>query len=100
MSAGENDRPNMEIVQLLLQALGKPESLIHYVKDRPGHDRRYSLDCAKIRALGYTPHPDQFEERLRETVAWYRANEAWWRAIKEKGQEYQQFMRQWYADRQ
>ena len=46
------------------------------------------------------PHPDQFETRLRETVAWYRENEAWWRAIKEKGQDYQQFMRQWYADRQ
>ena len=97
---GENDRPNMEIVRLLLEALGKPESLIHYVKDRPGHDRRYSLDCAKVRALGYAPSPDQFEERLRETVAWYQANEGWWRAIKEKGQEYQQFMRQWYAERQ
>jgi len=97
---GENDRPNMEIVGLLLQMLGKPESLVHYVKDRPGHDRRYSLDCAKLRALGYAPHPERFEERLRETVAWYQANEDWWRAIKEKGQEYQKFMRQWYAERQ
>ena len=97
---GENDRPNLEIVGLLLEALGKPASLIRYVTDRPGHDRRYSLDCTKIRALGYAPHPELFEARLRETVAWYRANEGWWRAIKEKGEGYQQFMRQWYEERQ
>ncbi len=97
---GENDRPNMEIVRLLLRYLDKPESLIHYVKDRPGHDRRYSLDCAKMAGLGYVPEANRFEERLQETVAWYRANEPWWRAIKEKQSEYQQFMRQWYAERQ
>ena len=72
---GENDRPNMEIVQLLLSFLGKPDSLIHHVKDRPGHDRRYSLDCTKMRGLGYVPESERFEERLRETVEWYRANE-------------------------
>ena len=97
---GENDRPNMEIVRLLLDTLGKPDSLIRYVQDRPGHDRRYSLDCTKMRALGYVPHPERFEERLRETVAWYRANEAWWRPIKEQSGEYQAFMKQWYAERQ
>ncbi len=97
---GENDRPNMEIVHLLLKFLNKPESLIHYVKDRPGHDRRYSLDCTKMAGLGYHPERDRFEERLQETVEWYLAHETWWRAIKEKQHEYQQFMRQWYADRQ
>ena len=97
---GENDRPNLEIVRLLLDFLGKPDSLIRYVQDRPGHDRRYSLDCAKLRALGYAPHPERFEERLRETVAWYAANESWWRPIKEQSGEYQEFMKQWYAERQ
>jgi dTDP-D-glucose 4,6-dehydratase len=97
---GENDRPNLEIVHLLLRFLGKPESLIRHVQDRPGHDRRYSLDCSKMAGLGYRPETERFEERLRETVEWYKANEPWWRAIKEKQHEYQQFMRQWYAERQ
>ncbi len=97
---GENDRPNLEVVHLLLNMLGKDESLIHYVKDRPGHDRRYSLDCTKMAGLGYHPEQGRFEERLQETVDWYRANEPWWRAIKEKQAGYQEFMRQWYKDRQ
>ncbi len=97
---GENDRPNLEIVRLLLELVGRDESLIRHVQDRPGHDRRYSLDCAKMRGLGYAPSPERFEERLAETVAWYRANEGWWRAIKERQAEYQSFMKQWYAERQ
>ena len=97
---GDNDRPNMEIVRLLLQFLDKPESLIHYVKDRPGHDRRYSLACDKMAGLGYAPEASRFEERLQETVAWYQTHEPWWRAIKEKQQDYQQFMQRWYAERQ
>ena len=97
---GENDRPNLEVVYLLLKMLGKDESLIHYVKDRPGHDRRYSLDCTKMGGLGYHPEQGRFEERLQETVDWYRANEPWWRAIKEKQAGYQEFMKQWYKDRQ
>ncbi|MGI4789646.1 MAG: dTDP-glucose 4,6-dehydratase, partial [Janthinobacterium lividum] len=97
---GDNDRPNLEIVHLLLKLLNKPDSLIHYVKDRPGHDRRYSLDVTKMAGLGYHPEKERFEERLYETVQWYLANEGWWRAIKEKQHEYQQFMQKWYADRQ
>lgn len=97
---GDNDRPNMEIVQLLLKFLGKPESLIHHVKDRPGHDRRYSLDVAKMATLGYKPEKERFEEHLKDTVDWYLSHEAWWRKIKEKQVEYQEFMRNWYADRQ
>ena len=96
---GENDRPNLEVVHLLLKYLDKPETLIAHVKDRPGHDRRYSLDCAKMAGLGYNPEQGRFEERLRETVEWYRAHEDWWRKIKEKRADYQQFMQQWYADR-
>ena len=96
--AGESERPNMEVVRLLLKYLDKPETLIKYVLDRPGHDRRYSIECAKIAALGFHPGHD-FEERLRETVAWYKANEPWWRKTKEKQQEYQEFMQTWYKDR-
>ena len=97
---GENDRPNLEVVHLLLKMLGKDESLIHYVKDRPGHDRRYSLDCTKMGGLDYHPEQGRIEERLQETVDWYKANEPWWRAIKEKQAGYQEFMKQWYKDRQ
>ena len=97
---GDNDRPNLEIVHLLLQYLNKPDTLIHHVKDRPGHDRRYSLSVEKMAGLGYKPEKERFEERLKETVDWYIANEAWWRKIKEKQRDYQEFMRQWYAERQ
>ncbi|MDQ2799957.1 MAG: dTDP-glucose 4,6-dehydratase [Armatimonadota bacterium] len=95
---GGNERPNVEVVKRLLQLLGKPESLIAHVKDRPGHDRRYSIDCSKLKALGYQPEKP-FEERLEETVHWYLANEGWWRKIKEKQRDYQAFMQQWYAER-
>ena len=97
MSAARTTGPTWKSCTLLLKFLNKPESLIHHVQDRPGHDRRYSLDCTKMAGLGYHPERDRFEERLKETVEWYLANEAWWRAIKEKGHEYQQFMRQWYG---
>ena len=80
--AGGNERPNVEIARQLLRYLEKPETLIRYVKDRPGHDRRYSIGCGKMKALGFRPEKP-FEERLRETVAWYKANEQWWRPLKE-----------------
>ncbi|BDI32152.1 dTDP-glucose 4,6-dehydratase [Capsulimonas corticalis] len=96
---GDNDRKNIDVVHLLLEYLNKPETLIHHVKDRPGHDRRYSLDVTKSRKIGYTPDTD-FESRLRDTVQWYVGHQEWWRTIKEKDQEYQSFMKKWYADRQ
>ena len=77
---GGNEWPNLEIAKLVLQELGKPESLLTFVKDRPGHDRRYSVDTQKLRALGWAPrHP--FREALARTVQWYRQNEAWWRPL-------------------
>ncbi|MGZ3442339.1 MAG: dTDP-glucose 4,6-dehydratase [Polyangia bacterium] len=79
---GRSEKPNIEIVRAILRELDKPESLIRYVADRPGHDRRYAIDDRKIeRELGWT-RARRFDEGLRSTVAWYRANEAWWRAIK------------------
>jgi dTDP-glucose 4,6-dehydratase len=77
----ENECPNIEIVKSILSGLGKPESLIQYVKDRPGHDRRYAIDASKSRGeLGWTPTV-AFEDGLRETIEWYLKNEAWWRRV-------------------
>ncbi|MCW4005064.1 MAG: dTDP-glucose 4,6-dehydratase [Candidatus Bathyarchaeota archaeon] len=77
VSAG-NEVPNIEIVKKILELLNKPESLITFVEDRPGHDARYSLDSSKIQAeLGWTPR-SSFDEALKATVNWYLENERWW----------------------
>ncbi|HEY7828924.1 MAG TPA: NAD-dependent epimerase/dehydratase family protein, partial [Candidatus Limnocylindrales bacterium] len=78
---GSAELTNREVVRLLLDALGKPWSLVRTVEDRPGHDRRYSLDGTKLAALGWRNRVD-FGEGLRATIDWFQANEAWWRAIK------------------
>lgn len=79
---GESERTNMEIVTLILKILGKPESLIKYVKDRPGHDRRYAIDSTKIKTeLGVTPKT-LFSEGMEQTVRWYLDNREWWERIK------------------
>ncbi|HET7106135.1 MAG TPA: dTDP-glucose 4,6-dehydratase [Candidatus Acidoferrum sp.] len=70
-------QPNLKIVRTILQLLGKPDSLIHYVQDRPGHDRRYALDSSKIRReLGWSPFVS-FEEGIRKTIEWYGASSEW-----------------------
>ena len=76
-----NEKANIEIAQLIVEELGKPLDLIKFVKDRLGHDRRYSLDSTKICTLGFTPRYE-FKEALRETIKWYKENEGWWRRIK------------------
>jgi dTDP-glucose 4,6-dehydratase len=79
---GRCERTNLDLTHTLLDALGKPRSLIRYVKDRPGHDRRYAIDCAKIeRELGWRPAVT-FERGLRDTVAWYREHPDWIAAIR------------------
>jgi dTDP-glucose 4,6-dehydratase len=71
-------------VKLILKILGKPESLISYVKDRPGHDRRYAIDSTKTRTeLNWTAQR-QFDEAIAETIQWYQENEAWWRPLMKK----------------
>ncbi len=72
-----NEKTNIEITKLILKLLDKPESLIKYVADRPGHDRRYSLDTAKIRALGWKPK-HSFDEAMKLTIEWYEDNGSWW----------------------
>jgi dTDP-glucose 4,6-dehydratase len=78
---GGNEVENVDLTHQILRLVGKPESLITRVTDRPGHDRRYAIDGAKMAALGWKPARD-FGPGLEATVAWYRANEAWWRPIK------------------
>jgi len=79
---GRSERTNLQLTHALLEALGKPTSLIRYVPDRPGHDRRYAIDCDKIeRELGWRPTVI-FEDGLRETIAWYRAHGDWIAAIR------------------
>jgi dTDP-glucose 4,6-dehydratase len=72
---------NIEMIELLLETLGRPQSLIRYVKDREGHDRRYSLNIDKIGALGWEPRHTP-REAISKTACWYRDNEWWWRKIK------------------
>ncbi len=94
---GEHELHNIEVTRFILKALGKPESLIRYVADRPGHDRRYALTNDKISAeLGWTPQ-HTFEEAMAETVRWYQANEWWWRKIKTG--EYLEYYTRQYAER-
>ncbi len=78
---GAAELPNRELIRLLLEALGKPWSLVRTVEDRPGHDRRYAMDGAKVTALGWR-NRISFATGLAETVAWFGANEGWWRAIR------------------
>lgn len=78
---GNNERTNLEIIKEILNVLEKSESLIQFVTDRPGHDRRYAIDASKIRrTLGWIPQTT-FEIGIRETVQWYLSNEPWWRGI-------------------
>jgi len=78
--ASGNEKTNMEIANLILEELNKPKSLIKFVKDRPGHDFRYSLNCEKIRGLEWMPNT-KFEDALKETVRWYKENEWWWKEL-------------------
>jgi dTDP-glucose 4,6-dehydratase len=78
----ENDRPNLQVVRDILRLCQRDESLIRHVPDRPGHDRRYAMNAAKIRSqLGWQPRRD-FERGLAETVAWYRDNQPWWEHVR------------------
>ncbi|MBP1654411.1 MAG: dTDP-glucose 4,6-dehydratase [Bacteroidetes bacterium] len=94
---GNNEWKNIDIVRLLLRLLGKPESLITFVRDRPGHDRRYAIDATKTRAeIGWEP-AHSFEKGLQETVDWYRHNESWWRRVMSGA--YRDYYRTMYDER-
>lgn len=94
---GHNEKANIEVVKAILSILGKDESLIRYVKDRPGHDMRYAIDPTKIRTeLGWEPETS-FTDGLRLTVNWYLANTDWWQNI--VSGEYVNYYEKMYADR-
>ena len=94
---GNRSLPNKTVVDRILAATGKPQSLIRYVADRPGHDRRYALSSAKVmRETGWSPQMD-FETGLAATVAWYRENQGWVERV--KSGEYQTFYASNYAGR-
>jgi dTDP-glucose 4,6-dehydratase len=89
---------NITMAKLILKLLNKPESLIQPITDRPGHDRRYALDCSKVKALGWD-NQYNFEQAIEATVKWYVDNESWWRKIK-SGQHYQEYYQRQYAGRE
>jgi len=94
---GENEWKNIDIVRLLLKIIEKSDSLITFVKDRLGHDRRYAIDASKImNELGWKPIVT-FEEGLAKTIKWYMHNKSWWRRI--MNGEYQQYYQQMYGNR-
>ena len=89
---------NIDMADKILDMLGKPRSLIQHVTDRPGHDRRYALDCSKIEKLGWRSS-NTFEEALERTVRWYSENEWWWRKIT-SGQRYKEYYERNYGFRE
>ncbi|KEQ27938.1 dTDP-glucose 4,6-dehydratase [Paenibacillus tyrfis] len=94
---GNNERTNIQIIKTILSELGKSDDLIQYVKDRPGHDRRYAIDATKITTdLGWTPKYN-FETGIKETVQWYLQNQAWWERI--INGEYQKYYEKQYSKR-
>jgi len=93
--AGGNERENIEITRRILQLTGKTEELIKLVPDRPGHDRRYSINPAKLKRLGWAPTMP-WDEGMASTVKWYQENETWWRKIK-TGEYLEYYKRQYGA---
>ena len=94
---GGQEKTNLELITLILGILGKPESLITFVKDRPGHDRRYAITSSKInRELGWQPSY-AYEQTLKSTVGWYLNNRAWWERVKNK--EYLEYYNRMYRNR-
>lgn len=94
---GHNERTNLEVVKTILKALDKPETLIQFVTDRPGHDRRYAIDPTKIETeLGWKPKHN-FDTGIQETIRWYLENEDWWKNI--LSGDYQNYFEKMYGKR-
>ena len=94
---GHNEKTNLEVVKIILKELGKPESLITYVTDRPGHDMRYAIDPTKIHSeLGWLPET-KFEDGIKKTIQWYLNNKSWWQNI--ISGEYQNYFDKMYKEK-
>jgi dTDP-glucose 4,6-dehydratase len=96
---GGNEVTNLDLTRRILRGLDRSEDLIRPVADRPGHDRRYCLDTAKVGRLGWRPQMN-FAAGLSETLAWYRENEWWWRPIKQGDPAFKQYYERQYGERQ
>jgi dTDP-glucose 4,6-dehydratase len=96
-NVGGQERENIEVVRRILDLTGASPDLVRHVEDRPGHDRRYSVDASKLRGLGWAPEHSFDSGGLEETVEWYRANREWWEPI--KSGDYQRYYAQQYAAR-
>ncbi len=96
--AGGNERPNIEITERILELLGASRDLVQFVTDRPGHDRRYSLNADKLAALGWRPETG-FEDAMDATVRWYVDHPEWWRPIREEDEEFAAYYRRQYGQR-
>ena len=94
---GDNEHTNIEITHLILEIVGKPEDLIKHVEDRPGHDRRYSVDSTRLLKLGWERTHD-FATAMPDTIRWYMDNQPWWRTIIESA-EHKRFSEKWYSNR-
>ena len=95
---GGHEVPNVELTRAILTLLDKPDSLIQPVADRPGHDRRYSLDTTKLRGMGWRPQM-RFEDGLADTVTWYRNHESWWRPITDGDPAFKAYYQEQYGHR-
>ncbi|HZT91969.1 MAG TPA: dTDP-glucose 4,6-dehydratase [Gaiellaceae bacterium] len=95
-NVGGQERENLDVVRRILDLTGASPDLVRHVADRPGHDRRYSVDSSRLRDLGWSPR-HSFDEGLEETVEWYRANREWWEPI--KSGEYRRYYAEQYAAR-
>jgi len=95
-NVGGEERENLDVIGRILELTGADASLVRHVDDRPGHDRRYSVDSSRVRALGWEPRRE-FEAGLAETVGWYRENRAWWEPL--KSGEYLDYYKRQYAER-
>ena len=95
---GGNEVRNIDLTHRILELVGRSTSLIQPVTDRPGHDRRYCLDTGKLQRLGWAPQAD-YEEGLRQTVAWYRENEWWWRPITDQNEAFRAYYDKQYTNR-
>ncbi len=93
-----NEVQNITIAERIVDLLEKPKSLIKFVPDRLGHDKRYAIDCQKIHALGWKPEKE-FDKALASTVRWYQENTDWWQKIKEKSKDFKSFYEEYYRDR-
>ena len=95
---GNNEQSNLQLTHAILDTLGKPKDMIQHVEDRLGHDRRYAIDCSKMKQeFGWQPTRSAWPQALEKTVRWYTDHETWWRHV--KSGQYRRYYQQQYGSR-